>query len=165
MRHFSVELLKESPSPALRATHALAQVGLLVLRVHLGGWGMTTAVLVRSAEVLTHQLAVLHRIPGAMLASTTISPGRWLPVEGDCSVQPCTLSMHWHGVLSCSGAVGLVTFLVHMSMGCFSLLQLWIIAAGCVCFQAGHLSACSRSTFMWHADNFTADRDSCSRAA
>lgn len=27
MRHFSVELLKESPSPALRATHALAQVG------------------------------------------------------------------------------------------------------------------------------------------
>lgn len=26
MRHFSVELLKESPSPALRATHALAQV-------------------------------------------------------------------------------------------------------------------------------------------
>lgn len=34
MRHFSVELLKESPSPALRATHSLAQVGLfkLVLR-------------------------------------------------------------------------------------------------------------------------------------
>lgn len=26
MRHFSVELLKESPSPALRATHSLAQV-------------------------------------------------------------------------------------------------------------------------------------------
>ena len=26
MRHFSVELLKESPSPALRATHTLAQV-------------------------------------------------------------------------------------------------------------------------------------------
>ena len=25
MRHFSVELLKESPSPALRATHSLAQ--------------------------------------------------------------------------------------------------------------------------------------------
>ena len=29
MRHFSVELLKESPSPALRATHSLAQVLLL----------------------------------------------------------------------------------------------------------------------------------------
>ncbi len=27
MRHFSVELLKESPSPALRACAALAQVG------------------------------------------------------------------------------------------------------------------------------------------
>lgn len=27
MRNFSVELLKESPSPALRACHALAQVG------------------------------------------------------------------------------------------------------------------------------------------
>lgn len=27
MRHFAVELLKESPSPALRATHSLAQVG------------------------------------------------------------------------------------------------------------------------------------------
>ena len=26
MRHFSVELLKESPSPALRATYSLAQV-------------------------------------------------------------------------------------------------------------------------------------------
>ena len=26
MRHFSVELLKESPSPALKATHILAQV-------------------------------------------------------------------------------------------------------------------------------------------
>lgn len=26
MRHFAVELLKESPSPALRATHSLAQV-------------------------------------------------------------------------------------------------------------------------------------------
>ena len=25
MRHFAVELLKESPSPALRATHTLAQ--------------------------------------------------------------------------------------------------------------------------------------------
>ncbi len=30
MRHFSVELLKESPSPALRATHSLAQVGVLI---------------------------------------------------------------------------------------------------------------------------------------
>ncbi len=27
MRNFSVELLRESPSPALRACHALAQVG------------------------------------------------------------------------------------------------------------------------------------------
>ena len=33
MRHFAVELLKESPSPALRATHSLAQVPLSSLLV------------------------------------------------------------------------------------------------------------------------------------
>ena len=33
MRHFSVELLKESPSPALRATYSLAQVCLQALHL------------------------------------------------------------------------------------------------------------------------------------
>ena len=33
MRHFSVELLKESPSPALRATYSLAQVSAHTVRV------------------------------------------------------------------------------------------------------------------------------------
>ncbi len=42
MRHFSVELLKESPSPALRATHTLAQVRCTLLSVCMlyqpGSW-------------------------------------------------------------------------------------------------------------------------------
>ena len=38
----------------------------------------------------------------------------------------------------------------HASLGCFSRLQSWISAAGCVCFQAGYRSACSRSTSAWH---------------
>ena len=35
MRHFAVELLKESPSHALRATHLLAQVLLLTATKHV----------------------------------------------------------------------------------------------------------------------------------
>jgi FKBP12-rapamycin complex-associated protein len=34
MRHFSVELLAQSPSPALRACHSLAQVGIRPQSTH-----------------------------------------------------------------------------------------------------------------------------------
>lgn len=70
MRHFSVELLAQSPSPALRACHALAQVHPQMAR-ELFAAGFVSC----WAELDPASQEQLVRSLEAALASPTIPPG------------------------------------------------------------------------------------------